>query len=101
MGLREGYGDTIRSHEEVLEFLRSYITDFAVSVQRTDYIYPGGSEPGIVVGLMNYARFPQDPKQLFKHAESLAEALKARFNQRRVSVVDPTRSLLIGPTEDH
>lgn len=42
-----------------------------VTIEPTTYIYTGGEEPGFVVGLLNYPRFPTTPEALGTRARDL------------------------------
>jgi len=46
-----------------------------VSVTKTKYIYAGGSEKGLRVGLRNYPRFPSDIRELWTHAYKIGRAV--------------------------
>lgn len=46
-----------------------------VTVTETTFIYTGGEETGVRVGLVNYPRFPSTPEELFAKGEALAEKL--------------------------
>ena len=52
-----------------------------VTVAQQDFIYVGGSESGVVVGLINYPRFPRKPEELLALAEELAETLRKKMCQ--------------------
>ncbi len=56
-------------------------TGFCVTTTRTLYIYTNGQEPGVIVGLINYPRFPNTPEQLWERAETLAERLRVALEQ--------------------
>jgi hypothetical protein len=46
-----------------------------VTVTPTRYIYTGGQEGGVIVGIRNYPRFPTTRTHLMEVAESIAEKL--------------------------
>ena len=48
---------------------------FCVTVTPTSYIYTGGAESGVMVGCINYPRFPICQEELFEKATQLAELL--------------------------
>jgi hypothetical protein len=58
-----------------------------VTVEPTTYVFTGGAEAGVRVGLINYARFPSDPADIFRRAEALALILLDALEQGSVSVV--------------
>lgn len=63
---------------------------FCVTVTPTTYVYTGGEESGVIVGLINYPRFPKYFHELFKIAEDLAEVLCSGLNQQSYSIDTPT-----------
>ena len=60
------------------------------TITPTDYIYSFGEETGYVVGLINYARFPEeDLSKLYDRAIRMAYELMERTCQRSATVVTP------------
>lgn len=101
-GLKEGYDGPVHTVEEVEQICREYVADvpMCVTVTRTKFIYPGGEEPGVAIGLINYPRFPvYVADQLYDKAYPLAEYLKSRLGQKRVSIVTPHDTVTIGNKE--
>jgi hypothetical protein len=70
-----------------------------VNVQRTEYVYTGGQEAGVVVEVINYARFPTDQQSLDALAHDLAETLRVALCQHSYSVVTPTESRFVSYRE--
>jgi len=97
VGLRVGYSEEIHSLDEVREVCSAYVNSvgLCVTVTPTEFIYVDGGEPGAVVGLINYPRFPATPADIEFHALELARALKDALGQNRVSVVFPHRTVMI------
>ena len=60
-----------------------------VTVTPTEYIYTGGTEPGVVVGMINYPRFPKYPHQQIKTAQKLAMRLLEGLDQQSFSIETP------------
>jgi hypothetical protein len=58
-----------------------------VTLTPTKFIYTKGNEPGAIVGLINYPRFPCDISRLRNQAVELAKKLQDAYCQKRVSVV--------------
>jgi|SRR3989338_6026358 len=87
--LKEGYTDRIHSSEEVRDFLQEYVNrvGLCVTVSPTTFIYKDGREDGVVIGLINYPRFPTTEDALKKQAEEIALLCKERYKQNRVSIV--------------
>lgn len=58
-----------------------------VTVEPVEYVYTGGCEAGVRVGLINYARFPAEPDAIFASALKLARALRGELAQHSFSIV--------------
>jgi len=68
---------------------------FCVSLTSTKFIYTNGSEPGCIVGLINYPRFPSSKEQLMSHAIKIAHLLMEEYKQFRVSIVAPDETIML------
>ena len=66
-----------------------------VTVTPTKFIYTNGSEPGCVVGLINYPRFPASKETIIRKAKTIAVTLKDYCEQERVSIVAPDVTIMI------
>lgn len=60
-----------------------------VTVEPVTYIYTGGEEAGVRVGLINYPRFPTDTATLHDKARGLADMLMHRLCQNSYSIIGP------------
>jgi hypothetical protein len=58
-----------------------------VTVEPVEFIYTGGQERGVRVGLINYPRFPSTPEAIFAQAEALAQNLIFNLHQHSASIV--------------
>ncbi len=67
-----------------------------VTVTETTFVYTNGSEPGVIVGLINYPRFPSGSYAIRQHALQLARRLRKGLKQKRVSVVFPNETVMLG-----
>jgi hypothetical protein len=76
------------SRRKADEICRSYCDEvgLCVTVTETDYCYTGGQEAGVIVGLINYPRFPSEPAAIWHRAEVLAERLCAGLNQESYTI---------------
>jgi hypothetical protein len=85
------------AHARALESCRAYCDDrgFCVTVTPTTYVYTGGQEAGVVVGLINYGRFPSEPRAIFARAKELALKLIADLGQESASIQAPDKTLWI------
>jgi hypothetical protein len=64
-----------------------------VTVTRTTYVYTGGEEEGVIVGLINYPRFPQTVLRLIeKEADELSRKLVEGLHQHSCTIQTPERT---------
>ena len=63
-----------------------------VTVTPTTYVYTGGEEAGVIVGLINYPRFSAGPRAIETKARSLGMLLKAELGQESFSIQTPTET---------
>jgi hypothetical protein len=101
-GLKRGYTDEVMPFEEVESFIQDWVDRVSqcVSVTRTEYIYRGGREPGIIVGFINYPRFPSHPANIEMGALELASELLKKCKQMRLSIVFPDETIMLSNTEE-
>ena len=101
-GLNDGYNKPLGNNLTVkrnlaLGMCQEYVDEvgLCVTIKDTMFVYKGGFEPGLEVGLINYARFPQEPSAIRKHATTLGERLMKAMGQHRVSVVTSIETILL------
>ena len=70
-------------------------TGFCVHVLPATYIYTGGEEPGVRVGLIHYPRFPTSPLELFRRARNLGDRLLAGLCQHSYTIQAPDKTLWV------
>jgi hypothetical protein len=97
VGFREQYTDEVRAADMAHALLQRYadMGGLCVTVTPTRFIYKGGSEPGIAVGLINYPRFPEESQKIRDKAFELALALMRIYRQLKVSVVFPDETVML------
>lgn len=83
-------GDLAVARQVCREFCQ---TGLCVTVEPTEYIYTGGAEAGVRVGLLNYPRFPTEPDRILDRAFALADTLRERLCQHSWLVVTPTDTI--------
>lgn len=66
-----------------------------VTVTETTYCYTGGEEAGVIVGLINYPRFPSLPEAIWQRAEQLAARLCAGLKQQSYTIQSPDKTVWI------
>ena len=102
-GLRVQYWETkLHTLDDAREIIDQFIEDVngdCVTITPTEYIYRDGSEPGFMVGWINYPRFPRDGEEIERRALILAEMLMEGLEQNRVSIVTPSKTIMLS-TDD-
>ncbi|WP_031441140.1 hypothetical protein [Sphingomonas sp. FUKUSWIS1] len=59
----------------------------------TTYCYTGGEEAAVIVGLINYQRFPSDPTAIWQRAEQLGSILRERLKQDSYTIQAPDKTV--------
>lgn len=65
---------------------------FCVTVEPVDYVYTGGLESGVKVGVINYPRFPSTQDELYRKTAQLADMLMTNLCQHSYSIVGPNET---------
>jgi hypothetical protein len=78
-------------HERAKQICREWCFNIGgcVTVTPTTYIYTGGEESGVIVGFINYPRFPTTPDDLLTKARQLADGLMHGLCQHSYSIQTP------------
>jgi hypothetical protein len=71
-----------------------------LTVTPTNFVYKNGQEPGVIVGLIDYPRFPSNSDEIRKRAIEIGELLLHRFSQMRLSIVCPDITMTIFNDKD-
>lgn len=97
MGLREGYDGNCRTIDEVRRLCQDYVNEIGlcVTLTPTEFIYKDGCEPGVIIGTINYPRFPSTNGQIKERTLNLAKKLLVEFKQYRVSIVFPNETVML------
>lgn len=97
LGLREGYTDKVHSIDEVYEECQKICAiGICVTITPTRFIYKDGWEDGVVIGLINYPRFPKEKQRLIYDSWEIANRLQERFKQIRLSITTPEKTYTLG-----
>lgn len=101
VGVRASYGVLYYTIAEVKEVCQKYVDKMGlcVTVTPTSFVYTGGNEPGAIVGLINYPRFPKEESEIKETAIELATILKEKLSQNRVTIVCTDETIMIGDYE--
>lgn len=97
LGLRHGYTGVYSTIEDVRQWLQNYCNEvkLGVSLTPTEFIYVDGSEPGVIIGLIKYPRFPEPDGFIKQKAFAIAKGLMQLCHQERVSIVYPTETVML------
>jgi len=84
--------------KDAVQFLQMYcdVVGLCVTIKPTKFIYTGGYENGIEVGLINYPRFPKELQEIKDQALNIAKSLMVLYNQKGVSIVFPDETIMLG-----
>jgi ferredoxin len=76
---------------KALEVCRSYCDEvgYCVTVTPTTYVYRDGQEAGVIIGLINYPRFPADLDTIAGKAIALAKLLRVELGQDSFCIQTP------------
>lgn len=96
-GLRPGYKGREVSTTRILRKIQAYCDDvgLCVTVTPTTFVYTKGRERGLIIGLINYPRFPARPADILRRAKELASMLLDEARQNRISIVATDRTIMI------
>lgn len=98
IGLQEKYNkEKLHTIEEVEVICQEFVNEVkdCVSITPTKFVYVNNSENGVIIGWINYPRFPRTRKEIRKRALILAEKLMVELNQYRVTVTTPFKSYML------
>ena len=96
-GLQEGYDGPIYSKEYVRKICQEFCNKekLGVTISCTEYVYVDGNEPGVVIGLINYPRFPCHPVDVVDKAKRLGMILLEKLNQERLTIDTPSEMIML------
>lgn len=80
---------------EARRFCRQYAREHGacVTVTPTVYVYTRGEEAGVIIGLINYPRFPKPHADILAEALALAELLIEKMCQWSATVEAPDQTV--------
>jgi len=97
VGLRVGYTTKIHTLDDVREICDKYVNEIkdCVTITPTEFRYVDGMEPGVIVGYINYPRFPRTKTQIITRAQELGGYLMDGLGQNRVTITTPDKSYML------
>lgn len=102
VGLRSHYTSFYHTIQDVRNRVQKFVDEFedCITVSPTTFHYVNGNEPGAIVRLIQYPRFPMSERQIKTRALYLATLLRKELNQYRVSVIFPDETYMIDDSDD-
>ena len=96
-GLRENYTGPLHTIAEVEDLVQKYVdvVGLGVTVTPTTFVYRDGREPGVIVGFINYPRFPSSPAAIHRHAMMIGHILRDSLKQLRVTLVSTDGTIML------
>lgn len=85
-------GDRRAATEACREFC---LEGLCVSITEADFVFTGGMESGVRVGLINYPRFPTDGESLLDTGVRLGRFLIERLHQSSCTVVGDVETVFL------
>lgn len=81
--------------EQAKQVCRShcFTAGLCVTIEPVTYVYTGGQEDGVRVGLINYPRFPASDDQILRTAKDLAYRLREELCQNSFSIMTPAETI--------
>jgi hypothetical protein len=97
VGLKERSSGQILDRDAALRAIQTYcdLVGLCVSVTDTQFVYTKSAEVGLIVGFINYPRFPSDPSLIKAHALALGEILLKTCKQLKVTIVMPEETIML------
>jgi len=89
-------GKTI-SYPRAEKIIQEYINKIrlCVTLTKTKFVYVGGKEDGIIIGIINYPRFPRSNKELKNITFEFAKFVKREFAQKRLSIMFKNKTYML------
>ncbi len=97
VGLRVGYSENFHTMDQVRELCDQYVNEIkdCVTITPTEFRYVDGNEPGVIVGYINYPRFPRTQEEIYDRALGLAKVLMYGLDQNRVTITTPDKTIML------
>lgn len=101
LGLKNIKTGITKSLQDVYDFIEDhcYNVGECLTITPTRFIYTKGFEDGVIIGFINYPRFPKDKSVIESNAINLATKLMFKMEQCRVSITTPDRTYMLTNNE--
>ena len=100
VGLMPGYDkpdiDFVQRRKIVKDICQSYCDKhgLGLTITDTEFVYTDGGEKGVVIGLINYPRFPKNEREIMDLARGIVHLIMTLTEQKRISVVYPDLTIM-------
>ena len=96
VGLKRGYSNFVHSYADAIKIVTNFTNkvQIGVTVTPTHFYYVSGDEPGLIIGFINYPRFPSTPEEIERKVIELVTLLHEKLEQYRITVVFPTKTIM-------
>ena len=97
LGLRKRYTDFVFHEQNVIDIVQDFVNDvhYCTTITPTHFYYVDGEEPGVIIGIINYPRFPKTKVEIRKLAIELTKLLMDKLDQNRISIVCPDTTIML------
>lgn len=78
----------IKRYKETQTIVDEIVNEgYCLSITKTEFRYLNGFEPGIIIGLVKYPRYPKTNKEILEKAIEIAKIFKEKFQQERITIM--------------
>lgn len=97
VGLRPSYGEDMYNDVMVKRICQDYCNNesLCVTTTPTSFHYKDGWEHGMIIGLINYPRFPSSKEKILDNAMKLGYLLMNQLKQNRVTIVTTDATIML------
>lgn len=97
VGLKEQYTDKIHTLDDVRKICDEFVNEVkdCITITPTEFRYVKGNENGVIIGYIQYPRFPRSEHDIKCRALMLGYKLMHELRQYRVTVTTPYKSYML------
>ena len=97
VGLRAFYTDKVYTVNDVRKICDEFVNEIkdCITITPTEYRYVNGNETGVIVGYIQYPRFPRSRKEIKRRAFIIGETLMKELEQNRITITTPFKSYML------
>jgi hypothetical protein len=82
-------------HAKAIVAMEHYVQQhpFCVTITPTSYVHTSGTDAGIIIGLINYPRFPAEPRTIWWEAQKIGAYLREELGQQSYTIQAPDKTV--------